>query len=41
MGLETENVNADNVLQYKFSDYEDVTPQLAKEMAVAVDNKLV
>ncbi|WP_216083738.1 S-layer homology domain-containing protein [Paenibacillus riograndensis] len=41
MGLETESVDADNILSYKFSDYEDVTPQLAKEVAVAVDKKLI
>lgn len=41
MGLETDNVDADNILQYRFDDYEDVTPQLAKEVAVAVENKLI
>lgn len=41
MGLETDNVDADNILQYRFDDYEDVTPQLAKEVAVAVEHKLI
>ncbi len=41
MGLDTDNVDADSVLGYKFSDYEDVTPQLANEVAVAVDKKLI
>ncbi|WP_341348327.1 S-layer homology domain-containing protein [Paenibacillus sp. FSL H3-0469] len=41
MGLETDGVDADNILRYRFDDYEDVTPQLAKEVAVAVENKLI
>lgn len=41
MGLETESVDAEQVLRYKFNDYEDVTPQLAQEVAVAVDKKLI
>ncbi|WP_169834433.1 S-layer homology domain-containing protein [Paenibacillus donghaensis] len=41
MGLETDNVDAENILAYKFDDYDEVSPQLAKEVAVAVDQKLI
>lgn len=41
MGLETENVDADSALRWTFNDYADISPQLAKEVAVAVDQKLI
>ncbi|ULO08654.1 S-layer homology domain-containing protein [Paenibacillus sp. 19GGS1-52] len=41
MGLETESINAESILSSKFSDYEDISPQLEQEVAVAVDKKLI
>ncbi|WP_052088437.1 S-layer homology domain-containing protein [Paenibacillus wynnii] len=41
MALDTDNVNADSILGNKFYDYDEVSPQLANEVAVAVDNKLI
>ncbi|MFC3748206.1 S-layer homology domain-containing protein [Paenibacillus sp. GCM10012306] len=41
MGLATEGVDADNALRWKFDDYSDISPQLAQEVAVAVDKKLI
>ncbi|MFF2910882.1 S-layer homology domain-containing protein [Paenibacillus sp. NPDC057934] len=41
MGLATEGVDADSALRWKFNDYSDISPQLAQEVAVAVDKKLI
>ncbi|OBZ09830.1 hypothetical protein A8L34_21405 [Bacillus sp. FJAT-27264] len=41
MGLATEGVDAESALRWKFNDYGDISPQLAQEVAVAVDKKLI